>query len=106
MRAPTESGTATPRSLALMLAQTAGLLLLSAVPLVLLWGNAYWVNILATTYLFAALAASWNIIGGFGGQFSLGHGVFFAIGAYTVARLYLDLGLTPCLCIFSAAGLA
>ena len=61
----------------------------------LLWSNPYWVNILAYTYLFAALAAAWNIIGGFGGQFSLGHGVFFAIGAYSVARLYLDLGVTP-----------
>ncbi len=50
---------------------------------------------LAYTYLFAALAAAWNIIGGFGGQFSLGHGVFFAIGSYSVARLYLDLGVTP-----------
>ena len=60
----------------------AGLLPLSALPLALLWSNPYWVNILAYTYLFAALAAAWNIIGGFGGQFSLGHGVFFAIGAY------------------------
>jgi branched-chain amino acid transport system permease protein len=107
MRAPTQGDVAAaPRSLAAAMAQTAGLLLLSAVPLALLWGNSYWVNILALTYLFAALAASWNIIGGFGGQFSLGHGVFFAIGAYTVARLYLDLGLTPWLGVFPAAALA
>lgn len=83
-----------------------GLLLLSGLPLVVLWSNPYWVNILAYTYLFAALAAAWNIIGGFGGQFSLGHGVFFAIGAYAVARFYLDLGVTPWLGIFPAAGLA
>ncbi len=88
MRAPTERETSRPpRSLGVALAQVSGLLVLSAVPLALLWSNPYWVNILASTYLFAALAASWNIIGGFGGQFSLGHGVFFAIGAYTVARL-------------------
>lgn len=107
MRAPaTGDLAAAPRSLARALVQVAGLLLLSAVPLGLLWGNAYWVNILATTYLFAALAASWNIIGGFGGQFSLGHGVFFAIGAYAVARLYLDFGLTPWIGVFPAAALA
>jgi branched-chain amino acid transport system permease protein len=91
---------------AAMLARYAGLLLLAALPFALLWNNPYWVNVLAYTYLFAALAAAWNIIGGFGGQFSLGHGVFFAIGAYTVARLYLDLGVTPWLGIFPAAAFA
>jgi branched-chain amino acid transport system permease protein len=107
MRAPAQSDIASaPRSLGVAMAQVAGLLLLSAVPLALLWGSSYWVNILATTYLFAALAAAWNVIGGFGGQFSLGHGVFFAIGAYATARLYLDLGLTPWLGVFPAAALA
>ncbi len=50
--------------------------------------NAYLLNILITTFLFAGLASAWNVIGGFGGQFSLGHGVFFAAGAYTVAQLW------------------
>jgi branched-chain amino acid transport system permease protein len=95
-----------PRSLLSSLAIYAGMLVLAALPLVVVWSNPYWVNILAYTYLFAALAAAWNIIGGFGGQFSLGHGVFFAIGAYSVARMYLDLGLTPWLGIFPAAALA
>jgi branched-chain amino acid transport system permease protein len=95
-----------PKPLAEMLLQNAGWLLLSLVPLGLVWNNPYWVNIVAYSYLFAGLAAAWNIIGGFGGQFSLGHGVFFAIGAYAVARLYLDLGLTPWLAIYPGAGLA
>jgi branched-chain amino acid transport system permease protein len=107
MRAPTHSDIASaPRSLGVALAQVAGLLLLSAVPLALSSSSPYWINILASTYLFAALAAAWNVIGGFGGQFSLGHGVFFAIGAYATARLYLDLGLTPWLGVFPAAALA
>ena len=105
MQAPQRAVTAPP-SFGVQLARYAGLLALSAVPLALLWSNPYWVNVLAYTYLFAALAAAWNIIGGFGGQFSLGHGVFFAIGAYSVARLYLDLGLTPWIAIFPAAALA
>ena len=99
-------GASPPQSLGGALLKYAGLLLLAALPLALLWNNSSWVGILATAYLFAALACAWNIIGGFGGQFSLGHGVFFAIGAYTVARLYLDLGLTPWLGIFPAAALA
>ena len=97
---------AQPKPLLLVLSGYAGLLLLTAAPLALLWKDPYWVNVLAYTYLFGGLAASWNIIGGFGGQFSLGHGVFFAIGAYTVARLYLDLGWTPWLAVLPAAALA
>jgi branched-chain amino acid transport system permease protein len=95
-----------PESLARALLCHAGVLALTLAPLFLLWSEPYWVNVLATTYLFAALAAAWNIIGGFGGQFSLGHGVFFAIGAYGVARFYLDLGLSPWLALFPAAALA
>jgi branched-chain amino acid transport system permease protein len=106
MLAPNPAPTTQAPSLAAMIARYGGLLLLAALPLALLWNNPYWVNILAYTYLFAALAAAWNIIGGFGGQFSLGHGVFFAIGAYSVARFYLDFGLTPWLGIFPAAAFA
>jgi branched-chain amino acid transport system permease protein len=54
----------------------------------------YWLNILTFTYLMAALASAWNIIGGFGGQFSAAHGVFFGLGAYLTARLYLA-GISP-----------
>ena len=65
------------------------------VPLLLLHGDNYWINILTFTYLMAALASAWNIIGGFGGQFSLAHGVFFGIGAYLTAQLYLKEHLSP-----------
>ncbi len=64
-------------------------------PFVLLSGNFFWLNIITYTYLFAGLAVAWNILAGFGGQFSLGHGVFFAIGAYTTARLFIDWGISP-----------
>jgi branched-chain amino acid transport system permease protein len=30
----------------------------------------------------ALLALSWNLLGGFGGQFSFGHALFFGVGAY------------------------
>ena len=58
-------------------------------------GNSFALNILATTFLFAGLATAWNIIGGLGGQFSLGHSVFFAVGAYVTANLYLVLAISP-----------
>lgn len=68
---------------------------LTALPLAVFAGNQFWINILIYTYLFAGLAVSWNIIAGFGGQFSLGHGVFFAVGAYTASILYVRYAITP-----------
>lgn len=58
-------------------------------------GDEYWLNILILTYLFAGLASGWNVIGGFGGQLSLGHGVYFAIGAYTVGIMYTRYEWSP-----------
>ena len=43
----------------------------------------------------AVLASSWNIAGGYAGQFSLGHSAFFGIGAYASTLLYLRLGVSP-----------
>ena len=79
---------------------------LALLPLVVLINDAHWLNIIAFTYLMGGLAASWNIIGGFGGQFSLGHGVFFGIGAYMTAMLYVTFGLSPWITMIPAALLA
>lgn len=68
--------------------------------------DAFTLNMLATALLFAGLASAWNIIGGFAGQFSLAHSVFFAVGAYTTADLYLKAGLSPWLGLIPAALLA
>jgi len=46
-------------------------------------------------FFFTALTAAWNVISGFGGQLSLGHSAFFAVGAYTSTLLYIYYGLTP-----------
>lgn len=66
-------------------------------------GDNFALNILATTFLFAGLAVAWNIIGGFGGQFSLCHGVFFAEGAYLTANMVLHGGISPWLSLLPAA---
>lgn len=75
-------------------------------PLVVFSENPYWLNIIAFTYLMGGLAAAWNIIGGFGGQFSLGHGVFFAIGAYGTAMLVIRFDASPWLVMLPVALLA
>lgn len=42
------------------------------------------------TFIIAALAASWNIVGGFAGQISLGHAAFFGIGSLVTRQLWLQ----------------
>lgn len=69
-------------------------------------GDSFTLNMLATALLFAGLSSAWNIIGGFGGQFSLAHSVFFAVGAYTTANLYLKAGVSPWFGLMPAAILA
>jgi len=45
--------------------------------------------------LFALLGQSWNVLGGYGGQYSFGHAAFFGTGAYATAVLQVRLGLDP-----------
>jgi branched-chain amino acid transport system permease protein len=83
---------------------------LAFLPFVVFINDAHWLNIIAFTYLMGGLAAAWNIIGGFGGQFSLGHGVFFGVGAYMTAGLFIRWGFSPWLTMLPiacfAAGIA
>ncbi|MGR6836037.1 branched-chain amino acid ABC transporter permease [Syntrophomonas erecta] len=55
----------------------------------------YYLHVLTVCLLWAYLASSWNIIGGYAGQLSLGHGVFTAVGAYVTVILFNEFGLTP-----------
>jgi branched-chain amino acid transport system permease protein len=41
----------------------------------------------------ALLAQAWNILGGYGGQFSFGHALFFGTGAYIQAMAQLNAGI-------------
>ena len=41
------------------------------------------------------MAQSWNMLGGYGGQFSFGHALFFGTGAYLQAIAQLQWGLNP-----------
>jgi branched-chain amino acid transport system permease protein len=66
-------------------------------------GNTFALNELAFTFLFAGLATAWNLIGGYGGQFSLAHGVFLAVGAYLTAGLSIAFGLSPWFSLAPAA---
>jgi branched-chain amino acid transport system permease protein len=55
----------------------------------------YFLHILIMTFLFAYLARSWDLIGGYAGQFFLGPVAMFGIGAYTSTLLNVHFALPP-----------
>src|ERR1700694_6125645 len=57
--------------------------------------DVYAQNILVLTLMYAALSQSWNILGGYCGQISLGHALYFWVGAYTTALLFSKFGVLP-----------
>jgi branched-chain amino acid transport system permease protein len=66
----------------------------------------YHLDMLVQIYMWAAAATAWNILGGYAGQFSLGHAAFFGIGAYASSLLFLAFGLTPWLGMLAGAASA
>ena len=68
---------------------------LAAVPL--LTDNGYVISVLTSVLLWAYLASCWNIVGGMTGQLSFGHAVFFGVGAYSSAVLFVTYGWHPLL---------
>jgi len=60
------------------------IIVLACLPLVIKKDST--VNLLVLIYLYITLATSWNILGGYTGQISLGHAAFFGIGSL-IARL-------------------
>lgn len=63
-------------------------------------------HIMIMIFLYATLAQAWNIVGGYAGQCSLGHAVYFGCGAYTSSLLLIHFGLSPWLGMLVGAGLA
>jgi branched-chain amino acid transport system permease protein len=57
-----------------------------------------------TVCIYAALAQAWNLIGGYGGQFSLGQGMFVGTGAYAIGVLLLHTRL-PLVAVVPLGGL-
>jgi len=49
----------------------------------------------ALVLLYAIAASAWNIVGGYAGQVSVGHVVFFGCGAYAAMGSYTHFGLSP-----------
>jgi len=48
------------------------------------------INLLILIFMYISLASSWNILGGYTGQTSLGHAAFFGLGALVTRLLWID----------------
>jgi branched-chain amino acid transport system permease protein len=61
-------------------------------------------HIMIMIFLFSLMGQGWNVLGGYAGQFSFGHSVFFGLGAYVSSLLFVRLGLTPWIGMFASCG--
>jgi len=67
------------------------LLLLALLPLAVTANTT--LNFLGFVMIIALAAQGWNLLAGFGGQFSFGHAAFFGMGAYGMALFQVRFGL-------------
>jgi len=65
-------------------------------------------NFLVMALLIAVVGQGWNVLGGYGGQYSFGHAAFFGTGAYVTAILQMRYGVNAWLGLVAgiAAGAA
>jgi branched-chain amino acid transport system permease protein len=61
-----------------------------------------WLTFMMMALYASLLAQAWNILGGYGGQFSFGHALFFGTGAYVQAVAQVNLGLNPWVALVAA----
>ncbi|MGL4242525.1 MAG: branched-chain amino acid ABC transporter permease [Beijerinckiaceae bacterium] len=62
-------------------------------------------NFLSFALIVTLAAQGWNLLAGYGGQFSFGHAAFFGTGAYAIALLQVRFGINPWLALPLAAAL-
>lgn len=81
--------------------------LLALLPLIPVFAaNSFRMHVMILILLFASMSQAWNIIGGYCGQVSFGHSVFFGIGAYGAGMAVVAYGGTPWLGILAGMVLA
>lgn len=72
-----------------------GLMLAIAIFFPFIFSSPFMVNFGVLALFYAFIGQSWNIAGGFAGQLSFGHVVFFGAGAYASTILQVRFGLNP-----------
>ncbi len=71
---------------------------LAALPLGV--SDVYAQNLIILTLLYAGLSQAWNILGGYCGQISLGHALYFGLGGYVSTMLFVYAGVPPLVGMF------
>ena len=79
-------------------------LLVGSIPLVTESGVV--LNFVMMALYACLLAQAWNVLGGFGGQFSFGHALFFGTGAYVQAMAQIHAGWNPWFTLALAMGMS
>jgi len=74
-------------------AAAAALLALALFPAVV--ENPYALHLMILFFLSVIMGEAWNLIGGYGGQYSVGHAAYFGVGAYTVIILLQAFKIPP-----------
>jgi len=84
----------------------AGGILVILVFLPLIAHSPFVLSILVSTFLYAFAGQGWNVQAGYCGQWSLGHALFFGMGAYGVVLASFYLHTTPFLGVIFGIGLS
>jgi branched-chain amino acid transport system permease protein len=85
----------------------AGVVVVAALALFPRWVDSpYALHLMILFFLSVIMGEAWNLIGGYGGQYSVGHAAYFGIGAYTVLVLLQTKGIAPWWGLFPAVALA
>ena len=79
-----------------------GLALLAAALAPVGISSKFYLDVLTLIFFTAYIGQSWNILGGYAGQFSFGGVMFFGTGAYTSSILLVTFGIPPLIGIFAA----
>jgi branched-chain amino acid transport system permease protein len=61
----------------------------------------YWIYVFTVAFYYAVMASSWNLLGGYTGQFSLGHQTFALIAAYASTLMILRTGIPLWMAVLS-----
>jgi branched-chain amino acid transport system permease protein len=76
-----------------ILCQIAFIAILLAIPMI--ERDPFVLHVLIMSAFWAAAGGGWNIVGGYSGQLSLGHAVFFGLGAYACVLLLILWAIPP-----------
>ena len=79
-----------------------GLALLAAALAPVGISSKFYLDVLTLIFFTAYIGQSWNILGGYAGQFSFGGVMFFGTGAFTSSILLVTFGIPPLIGIFVA----